>query len=211
MSLFSIAVIAIDPTTLWGSNAATTGSVNSSLSNESPHWEEFWTPTRIDNAADPMVTLCKLNFRKYSESPHQYPMFRDLETMSSCSILRSRRASLSSLLAEIHTDATRGLSSGRTLAPTAFFFHESRVGSTLVANTLACDPFSLVFSESPPPASALLHGKGDRARRVKLFRDIVTVMGRSPFHTRLFFKFQSITSTMMTLALEVLVGVIMYE
>ena len=34
-----------------------------------------------------------------------------------------------------------------------------------------------------------------RERQVKLFRQIVTVMGRSPFHHYLFFKFQSATTT----------------
>lgn len=33
-----------------------------------------------------------------------------------------------------------------------------------------------------------------RARQVQLFRQIVTVMGRSPYHQHLFFKFQSATS-----------------
>lgn len=31
------------------------------------------------------------------------------------------------------------------IPPTAFIFHESRVGSTLVANMFASDPRSLVF------------------------------------------------------------------
>jgi hypothetical protein len=77
------------------------------------------------------------------------------------------------------------------------------VGSTLVANTLASDPFSMVFSESAPAANALLHCDScTRERNVQLFRDVVTLMGRSPIHKRLFFKFQSITSTKMEIALE---------
>ena len=96
------------------------------------------------------------------------------------------------------------VSAGRVVPPSAFVFHESRVGSTLVANNLASSPYSLVFSESAPTANALLHCFAcTRQQEVQLFRDIVTLMGRSPIHHHLFFKFQSITSTKMEIALEV--------
>ena len=36
--------------------------------------------------------------------------------------------------------------------PSGFVFHESRVGSTLVANSLAANPWNMVFSESDPPS-----------------------------------------------------------
>ncbi len=99
---------------------------------------------------------------------------------------------------------------GRYIEPTGFVFHESRVGSTLVANNLASDPFSLVFSESSPTANALMHCIAcTRQQEVQLFRNIVHLMGRSPFHKSLFFKFQSITSTKMEIALEVRMSNIM--
>jgi hypothetical protein len=83
-------------------------------------------------------------------------------------------------------------------------FTKSRVGSTLVANFLASDPWSLVFSESTPIANAILHCESCALeRKVQLFRDVVLLMGRSPFHHRLFFKFQSITCTKMDIALLV--------
>ena len=40
----------------------------------------------------------------------------------------------------------------RHIKPTGFVFHESRVGSTLVANALASNPWNMVFSESDPPS-----------------------------------------------------------
>ena len=46
---------------------------------------------------------------------------------------------------------------GFHLQPTGFVFHQSRVGSTLTANFLGSDPQNLVFSESAPPAAAVLH------------------------------------------------------
>ena len=170
--------------------------------NNPPDWsQEFWSPIDVDVSYDPMITLCKLNFRKYSENPHLYPMFRDLEGISSCSGSRKRKERLSVLMAEIKSQ--QGTPGGRVIEPSGFVFLESRVGSTLVANTLASDPWSMVFSESAPAANALLHCTTcDRKRSVQLFRDVVTLMGRSPFHKRLFFKFQSITSTKMEIALE---------
>jgi hypothetical protein len=163
--------------------------------------QKFWSPIDIDTVPhDPIVTLCQLNFKEYSESPHLYPMFRDLEGLSNCHGDK-RLEPLSSLLAEIkHND---GNLNGRVIEPSGFVFHESRVGSTLVANTLGSDPWNLVYSESSPSANALLHCDGcDESRSIQLFRDVVTIMGRTPFHKRLFLKFQSITSTKMDIALK---------
>jgi len=89
--------------------------------------------------------------------------------------------------------------------PSGFVFHESRVGSTLTANLLASDPYNMVFSESDPPATILLHcDKCSRKKQIQLFRDVVYVMGASPIHKRYFFKFQSITNNKNRLiALEV--------
>ena len=43
----------------------------------------------------------------------------------------------------------------KPVKPSGFVFHESRVGSTLVANMLAAVPTNIVYSESaPPPAAA---------------------------------------------------------
>mmetsp|Transcript_1970 Transcript_1970/g.4608 ORF Transcript_1970/g.4608 Transcript_1970/m.4608 type:complete len:546 (-) Transcript_1970:110-1747(-) len=168
-----------------------------------PPWEkEFWTPIDIvDVDSTPVVILCKLNFREYSEQPHLTSMFKDLVAKSKCMGGNRRRESLKSLLEEINDP--NGGESARVVAPNGFVFHESRVGSTLVANFLASDPLSLVFSESAPAANALLHCDAcTREHKVQLFRDVVTLMGRSPFHQHLFFKFQSITVTHMDIALE---------
>lgn len=168
-----------------------------------PDWkQEFWSPIDVDVSSNPMITLCKLNFKQYSETPHLYPMFRDLETTSNCRGNNKRKESLSVLMKEINDK--RGSPEGRIVAPTAFIFHESRVGSTLVANTLASDPFSMVYSESAPAANALLHCRTcSLERNIEIFRDVITLMGRSPIHRHLFLKFQSITSTKMHIALLV--------
>lgn len=61
----------------------------------------------------------------------------------------------------------------------------------------------MVFSESAPPANALLHCSDcSRSEQIELFRQVVQLMGATTFHTRLYFKFQSITTTKMDIALE---------
>ena len=111
---------------------------------EMPSWDqEFWTPIdlQVIGTTDAMVSLCKLNFKEYSQSPHVYPMFHDLQKSSFCI---PRRERLSVLMKEINDQ--QGQIGGRVVEPSGFVFHESRVGSTLVANTLASDPWSMVFS-----------------------------------------------------------------
>jgi hypothetical protein len=180
-------------------------------SEEEPDWTiPFWTPIDVEfDGKDPTVTMCKLNFKEYSKSPHLYAMFRDFESMSKCQGKNRKREKMSILLNELKERA--GTPEGIVIPPTGFVFHESRVGSTLVANTLASDAFSMVFSESAPPANTLLHmsskkviasGNRDHEVQVETFRNIVTLMGNSPIHKRMFFKFQSITATKMEIALE---------
>jgi len=171
---------------------------------QEPDWTvEFWSPidVELENITDPMITMCKLNFREYTKNPHLYPMFKEVEAMSLCQGHNRRKEKLSKLMAELK--AKEGTPAGRIVPPAGFVFHESRVGSTLVANTLASTPYAMVFSESPPPASVLLHCQlCSRKQQVQLFRDVVTLMGNSPIHNYLFFKLQSITSTRMEIALE---------
>lgn len=105
---------------------------------------EHWTPISV--GGNNMLTLCKLDFKSYSAQPYTYPMFKDLLTLSKCDESgRSKKASIQSLLAEIESAA--GTKSGRVVYPSGFVFHESRVGSTLIANMLASDSDNMVFSE----------------------------------------------------------------
>ena len=176
-----------------------------------PDWsQEFWSPIDVDVTNDPMITLCRLNFKEYSTAPHLFPMFRDLESMSNCRGNNKRRELLSVLMKEIKDK--EGSPDGKIIKPTAFIFHESRVGSTLVANTLASNPFAMVYSESAPAANALLHCRTcTLERNVQVFRDVLTLMGRSPIHKHVFFKFQSITSTKMHIALLVSPYILFYR
>ncbi|KAJ1432682.1 hypothetical protein B484DRAFT_447675 [Ochromonadaceae sp. CCMP2298] len=167
-----------------------------------PYEKEFWSPIDVlDVSNTPIVVLCKLNFKKYSQAPHLSPMFKDLVGNSDCKGGNRRRENLRQQVDEIRNNPQ--LESNRVVEPSGFVFHESRVGSTLMANFLASNPYAMVFSESQPMANAILHCEScSREYNIQLFRDVTRLMGRSPFHTHLFFKFQSITVTQMGIALE---------
>eukprot|EP00555_Chaetoceros_dichaeta_P014549 CAMPEP_0198271418 /NCGR_PEP_ID=MMETSP1447-20131203/49118_1 /TAXON_ID=420782 /ORGANISM="Chaetoceros dichaeta, Strain CCMP1751" /LENGTH=272 /DNA_ID=CAMNT_0043963997 /DNA_START=534 /DNA_END=1352 /DNA_ORIENTATION=- len=81
-----------------------------------------------------------------------------------------------------------------SMKPSGFVFHESRCGSTLVANALtAMDPIEhRVYSESRPPTSAM-QACGPTGKPCQLLRDVVYMMGRTgdPNERRMFFKIQS--------------------
>jgi hypothetical protein len=161
----------------------------------------LWTPIEVnakDDATDPTIVTCDLlvGFQQYAAAPHDHPKFRDVVTASKCNERNQRKEKLSVLLKE----APQAL-----VTPTAFVFHESRVGSTLVSNMLAANPRSLVFSESKPPVDALFHCPKCHTdqERGELFRSVLHLMGSSVPHDHLFFKFQSIVSQKMSVVLSV--------
>lgn len=105
---------------------------------------EHWTPISLEGTS--RLTLCQLDFKRYSAQPYTYPMFKDLVALSRCTESgRSKTATIKGLLTEI--ESASGTPAGRVVYPSGFVFHESRVGSTLVANMLASDPDNMVFSE----------------------------------------------------------------
>ena len=116
--------------------------IKSSLQNiiylaDAPHWDQikpFWTPIHISlqDINDPTITFCKLDFKTYWEKPNSYPMFRDLVRMSNCGMGNMKTARLT----EVKANPELLGEGGSYIAPTGFVFHESRVGSTLVANSL---------------------------------------------------------------------------
>ncbi|CAN0122286.1 unnamed protein product, partial [Ectocarpus fasciculatus] len=83
------------------------------------------------------------------------------------------------------------------LPPKGFIYHETRCGSTLVANMLATLAPSRVFSESKPPTQTIrecLTAGCDRQLLVKMFRNMMALMGRrrkDEQHEHLYFKFQN--------------------
>lgn len=84
---------------------------------------------------------------------------------------------------------------GRTVAPTAFIFHVSRCGSTLLTQMLAQSPHNIVMSE-PPVVDAFLrycHAHGDWPQAQHFFRLLIAALGqrRSDSEKYFFVKFDS--------------------
>lgn len=145
----------------------------------------FPVAVQLQGDHDLDLTLCQFDVTPYHRNPEQYPMSKDL-IMNFCSE-RRRSNKLASILAE---DAT----AGKQLQPTGFIFHESRVGSTLVANMLASVPTNLVYSEPSLP-TGVIHAC-DKAgcseeTTVRLLRMAILAMGRSHVHELFFIKFSS--------------------
>ena len=163
--------------------------------------EDLWVPTDVEfggSGSVPMVTMCRISgatLLERSKHPSLTPMFRDLVGRH-CGVENSKTVDLKVAVAEAEA-------AGTARDPDGFIFHESRVGSTLVANMLASVTRFLVFSESKPPATVLLHAPSlPRARQVGVLRDVMRLMCASSFHTRCFFKFQSATVPKMDVALD---------
>lgn len=101
--------------------------------------------------------------------------------------------------ARLYDNDRQNTNSIKSLSPKGFVFHESRCGSTLVANSLAAfDPAkNRVYSESGPPVAAA-HAYDDSYEKesIQLLQDVIYLMGRTDDlkEDNLFFKIQSIAS-----------------
>jgi len=155
--------------------------------------------------------FCKVNFDLHKKDPSSYPMFRFLEAASQ-DCQNPTRFNLKKV-AYLARQRDNKIKEGeivvddkgpKVLNLTAVAFHESRCGSTLVANSMiAMDPAKhRAYSESPPPVYAMLHCCGEhfencsQEQAAAVLRDTVYLMSRTddPQEERVFFKFQSITS-----------------
>jgi hypothetical protein len=179
--------------------------------------------------ADPLsrakVTLCALDWSAYRADPAAAPMFRDVLALSRCAGGRgsnTKSVPFSQLEAEYEArgcaaaatspalPAAAGTAAGFKGAgcvPTGMVFHQSRCGSTLVANMLASLPEAVAYSESSPPQTILTTTRLSERDRVRALRVVVAAMGRPVYFTstgrdfphadedwepaHLFFKFQS--------------------
>lgn len=146
--------------------------------------------------------FCKLNWRAHQKDPSKTPMFRDLIEASDCaSNHNSRLIPIRKVVEAAKTAETRALDL------TAVVFHESRCGSTLVANLLATFSNHRVYSESGPALMAL-RACGEEEddgslpyctteTATQIIRDVFYLMGLTDEaieNGRLFFKIQSVGS-----------------
>lgn len=158
-------------------------------------------------------TFCSINWDIHKSDPSKYPMFRDIEQNSDCSDEFQMDIKTISDVVRNYDDEHEGSKHliAHSMEPTGFVFHESRCGSTLVANSLiAMDPEShRVYSESPPPITAARACGFDAAdcppgRGAEILRDVIYLMGRTnnPKEENLFFKIQSIGSKYISVFIE---------
>jgi len=153
--------------------------------------------------------FCKLDFSLHKNDPSKYPMFRFLlQESPDCEpghgiSLDLRKVAYLARQRDREAEETDEESGPKVLELTAVAFHESRCGSTLVANSMiAMDPEKhRVYSESAPPVNAF-HICGDyfdrctQEQAATILEDTIYLMSRTDDvrEERVFFKFQSITS-----------------
>jgi hypothetical protein len=142
------------------------------------------------------LELCQFDMAHYHREPEHWPMSHDL-VHQFCS---KRRRSHT-----LATELAKDEAAGAQLQPSGFIFHESRVGSTLVANMLASVPTNLVYSEPHAPFNVVreCHREGcSEEETIRLLRLAILSMGRSHHHQHMFIKFQSSFVPFMHLVLK---------
>jgi hypothetical protein len=147
--------------------------------------------------------FCALDWNLYKSHPWKLPMYRDIVANSEgC---RSGRivVNLKSVIEQVRLYDQQQTSSARTIVKQLdpkFIFHESRCGSTLLANYLVYSSPEEVrlYSEAAPPLTALnICGQSfefcSEKTAASIFHDVVYLMGRvrSEKESHLFFKLQS--------------------
>lgn len=163
------------------------------------------------------AVFCELSWEIQKDNPSLVPMFRDLVLNSEGCEQNRIEIDFGKVMKEIRRyDQLQQQQRGENMAiqPTGFIFHESRCGSTALANALAYStPRFRVYSEPSPTLESLSicdHGSGansdynnircSRDAAVKFFQDVLYIMGRKGnlqqsndknAETHLFFKFQS--------------------
>ena len=152
--------------------------------------------------------FCRLDWSIHKQDPSATPMFRDLVTKSpDCQHPRTISLKLAADAVRKYDQQQQNHRDSTTVIPkllnlTAVAFHESRCGSTLVANLcVSANPAAhRVYSESSPPIAALRNTCGDQYQHcsqdtaIQILRDTIMLMSRSddPNESRVFFKIQSI-------------------
>jgi hypothetical protein len=145
------------------------------------------------------ATFCHLDWIHHKQDPAAVPMFKDLIQHSrSCSKTRIQYDLYKAVQAAKEYDAQRPEEVQVMYPPRGLVFHESRVGSTLAANTLAAfqPERNRVYSESSPPVTAAkLYNPSEHSEQaIQLLQDVIYLMSRSNDiqESDTFFKIQSI-------------------
>ena len=164
------------------------------------------------------ATFCHIAWRKQDEDPSRVPMWQDLRDASPLCMGTRYTVDLWDITRQAvsydgrnHTFAATKPTPGQgPVPPTAVVFHQTRCGSTLIANVLASfmPQHSRVYSEATAPLAALMacdndknnnnnnnNKKCDAGAQEALIQDVFYMMGRSPGPAKpqfVFYKIQSI-------------------
>ena len=153
--------------------------------------------------------FCHIDWKLQKQNPSTVPMFKDVQTQSTLCPGTMMEVDLMTIAEQarefdkaVQADPSKKKVVTSVYPPTGVVFHETRCGSTLAANMLASfsPAHSRVYSESPPPVTALRacpNGACDRNMHKKMIEDLFYMMGRIPAGEdpqHVFFKFQSITT-----------------
>mmetsp|Transcript_18109 Transcript_18109/g.22170 ORF Transcript_18109/g.22170 Transcript_18109/m.22170 type:complete len:427 (-) Transcript_18109:376-1656(-) len=145
--------------------------------------------------------FCHLDWSLHKNDPSSVPMNKDLISKSKSCQRTQQEVDLYDAVKQARLfdglQKKRKKPKVHSMEPTGFVFHESRVGSTLVANSLAAynPDQNRVYSESSPPiGAAKLYTPEHEDASIQLLKDVVYLMGRTDDvkEQRLYFKIQSI-------------------
>jgi hypothetical protein len=166
---------------------------------------DLYTTGHIDAAYSNIKgDFCPVLWEAHKEQPYKTPMFRDvLAASSDCAPSLRYTVDLAAVLAAVKEYDNKPDSDVHTMELKGAVFHESRCGSTLIANLLqAWSPHEhVVYSESGPPVAALRICGDDtslcadpRSTAVKVLKETVYLMSRTrnEHEQSVFFKIQSI-------------------
>lgn len=154
----------------------------------------LWIPVSVNkfdpSTTDPLVKMCQVNYAKYSQAPWLLPMGGLLALSSGCAEIGRKTVQIlrMSVLKRILEESPVPVSS-----PTGFIFHETRCGSTLVANMIASVDTNIMWSESTGPWK-LMHTCPKCSKEnqiVPWLKVIIGAMSRSANHNQFYYKFQS--------------------
>jgi hypothetical protein len=154
------------------------------------------------------AAFCPLQWKAHKEDPASTPMFRDvIQHSEGCE--EPFLMDLQTVMEKVseYDESAAGVAAIHLMEFKGVAFHESRCGSTLVANLLqAMDPAAhRVYSESGPPISTLrMADQVGAEAAATVLQDVIYLMSRTadPKETSVFFKIQSIGSTYLPVFLQ---------
>ena len=135
-------------------------------------FSEGWIPLRVySSASGLMIDWCNIGAQRFTESFFEQTVSRALANP----VLRLLRRQTPIETAEAMADERPALT------PTAFIFHLSRCGSTLVSQMLAAVPRNVVISEAPPLdqvlQAQLMNPAVTRSQQVRWLRGLIRALG----------------------------------